>query len=92
MAKEAYIGIDNVSKHIGQMYVGVDGVARKVVKAYVGVDGIARLFFESYVDRFIDFEYVDNGNGTFTLTAWRGTLDGVESTELVIPDDPTIIL
>lgn len=40
----------------------------------------------------IDFEYTDNGNGTYTLTAWKGTLNGVESTELIIPDDSRIIL
>ena len=40
----------------------------------------------------VDFEYDDNGNGTYTLTAWNETLNGEPSTELVIPDDPNIIL
>jgi hypothetical protein len=39
-----------------------------------------------------DFEYTDNGNGTYTLTGWKGTANGVTSTEMIIPDDPSIIL
>lgn len=40
----------------------------------------------------IDFEYTVNDNGTVTLTAWKQTLNGVPSTEMVIPDDSRIIL
>lgn len=40
----------------------------------------------------VDFDYTDNGDGTYTLTAWKGTLNGVASTELVVPDDEHIIL
>ena len=40
----------------------------------------------------IDFEYVDNGDGTFTIIDWKDTLNGEPSTECVIPDDPNIIL
>ena len=40
----------------------------------------------------IDFEYIKNDDGTFTLTGWKGTLNGAPSTELVIPDDSRIIL
>jgi hypothetical protein len=43
-------------------------------------------------DLLIDFEYTLNDDGTATLTAWKGTLNGVASTELVIPDDDRIIL
>lgn len=34
----------------------------------------------------MDFEYTTNDDGTYTLTAWRETLNGVPSTEMVIPD------
>ena len=44
------------------------------------------------LDKLIDFEYIDNRDGSVTLTAWKGTLNGVPSTELVIPDDKRIIL
>lgn len=40
----------------------------------------------------IDFDFTDNGNGTGIITDWKGTFNGVASTELIIPDDPSIIL
>ena len=40
----------------------------------------------------IDFEYIINHDGTVTLTAWKQTLNGVPSTEMIIPDDSRIIL
>lgn len=43
-------------------------------------------------DALIDFEYIKNNDGTVTLTAWKGTLNGEPSTELVIPDSNRIIL
>ena len=47
---------------------------------------------EDLVLKLIDFEYTDNRDGTVTLTAWKQTLNGVASTEMVIPDDNRIIL
>ena len=40
----------------------------------------------------IDFDYTDNGNGTYTITGWKQTLNGVESTKMVIPFNESIIL
>ena len=40
----------------------------------------------------IDFDYTENSDGTATITSWKGTLNGVTSTELVVPDDFRIIL
>ena len=40
----------------------------------------------------IDFNFIDNGNDTYTLTEWKGTLNGIPSTELVIPNNSKIIL
>lgn len=48
MAKEAYVGVNGLARHVKNMYVGVDGVARKVKKAYVGVNGVARLFYDAF--------------------------------------------
>lgn len=39
-----------------------------------------------------DFEYTDNGDGTYALTDWKGTLKGESSTELVIPNFKEIII
>lgn len=91
MAKKAYIGIDGVNCNIPSMYIGIDNTACTITKAYIGDENnIARLFYEAI--NLIDFEYTKNNDGTYTLTAWKGTLNGEPSTELVIPDDPRIIL
>ena len=47
---------------------------------------------DTFYDSLIDFEYTKNSDGTVTLTAWKGTLNGEPSTELVIPNNPRIIL
>lgn len=39
-----------------------------------------------------DFVYTENDNGTYTLTDWNGTLDGIESTRIIIPKNNKIIL
>ena len=39
-----------------------------------------------------DFEYTTNNDGTYTLTGWKGTHNGVASTELIIPNSKKIIL
>ena len=42
-----------------------------------------------------DFEYTTNttnGEKTYTLTGWKGTYNGVASTELIIPNNKKIIL
>lgn len=42
MAKNAYIGIDGISRRIKAGYLGIDGIARKIKKAYIGIDGVAK--------------------------------------------------
>lgn len=39
-----------------------------------------------------DFEYIDNGDGTYTITNWKETYNGEPSTEMIIPDNEHIIL
>ena len=39
-----------------------------------------------------DFTYVDNGDGTYTITGWKGTLNGASSTTCSIPDSDKIIV
>ena len=43
-------------------------------------------------DTLIDFDYTDNGDGTYTITGWRGTYLGAPSTEMIIPNYPGIIV
>lgn len=40
----------------------------------------------------IDFEYIKNDDGTYTLTAWKETLNGEPSTECVVPDNSLLII
>ena len=40
----------------------------------------------------IDFTYITNADGTYTITSWKGTLNGVPSTEIFVPDSDKIIL
>lgn len=38
----------------------------------------------------IDFNYTDNGDGTYTVIGWKGTYNGEASTEIIIPDNGLI--
>ena len=40
----------------------------------------------------IDFNYTDNGDGTYTITSWKQTLNGENSTEIIIPNNGKIKL
>lgn len=41
---------------------------------------------------FIDFVYTDNGDGMYTITDWKGTLNGQPSTEVVVPNNRQIVV
>ena len=41
---------------------------------------------DDLVQALIDFEYIDNKDGTVTLTEWKGTYNGVPSNTLAIPE------
>ena len=47
MAKNAYIGVDDIARKVLKGYIGVDGTARKIKKAYIGIGGVARPCFSS---------------------------------------------
>lgn len=40
----------------------------------------------------IDFEYTANDDGTYTITGWKGTLNGEASTEMIIPNNGLIYI
>ena len=40
----------------------------------------------------LDFEYTNNGDETYTIVDWKGTLNGQPSTDLRVPDDNRIIV
>ena len=49
---------------------------------------------ERYIlpDYLTDFYAISNNDGTFTLTEWKGTMNGISSKELNIPDSSAIYL
>lgn len=65
MAKNIYLGIENISRKAKKLYIGIDGKARKVKKAYIGVDGTARQIYSG------NFEFSYTGQYEFT-----GSLEG----------------
>lgn len=65
MAKNAYVGVNNVAQKIKAMYVGVNGVARKITKGYVGVNGVAQQFYAT--ETLIPF------TSSVAPTSWSGT-------------------
>lgn len=46
----------------------------------------------SVIDALTDFDYTTNDDGTYTITAWKGTLNGEPSTEIVVPNSNKIII
>ena len=50
------------------------------------------LAYNSREEALVDFEYTNNGDGTYTITDWKETLNGVASTEMVIPNSSKIVL
>ena len=54
------------------------------------IDDIESLYVK---DSLIDFEYTkDETTGIYQITSWKGTLNGVPSTEIVIPDSNKIMI
>ena len=45
---------------------------------------------DKQIERLIDFEYTENDDGTYTITDWKGTLNGESSTECIIPEHKLI--
>ena len=41
MAKNIYIGVDNVARKVKRPYIGVDNISRKVKSGFIGVDNVA---------------------------------------------------
>lgn len=72
--------------------ITVTYTAYDVTCTFTGKHGLAKVYsqFELLISK--DFEYTDNGDGTFTLLDWKETFNGEPSTECIIPDDANIIL
>ena len=62
-----------------------------ILHVYQFIEDINYGIFNPETD-LIDFEYESDGSGSYTLTGWKGTLNGKPSTEMIIPDNENIIL
>ena len=82
---KAYVSINGLHKAVDCIYEVIDGVWVKVYPTFIPIP-------EDLAIKLIDFYYIENGDGTATLTEWKDTLNGVPSTECVVPDDSRIIL
>lgn len=68
MAKNIYIGVDNVARKVKQPYIGIDNIARKVKSGFIGVDNVARQFFAGYVWKKYNVSQQWNYKMTYTDT------------------------
>lgn len=70
MAKNIFIGVNNVARKPKNIYVGVNGVARKVKAAYVGVNGVARKVWPNSLvpTTYQRVEYIQNASGSTNFT------------------------
>ena len=92
MAHKTLVGGTAYEIKGGKTLVNGTAYSKKDGKVIVSGTVYDILFIISLSKLLRDFEYIDNGNKTATITGWNETLDGVASTELIIPDDPRIIL
>ena len=82
MAKNEYIGVNNVARKVSQPYIGVNNVARKVKSGFIGVNGVARQYYESVVyntwkkysfasaDFYYKRDFVTISGGTNDYSSW----------------------
>ena len=94
MANTLGVTINGAYKLGKKAFLTINGVHREVKSAFLTVGGAHKKCYEGdpFAALLVDFNYTNNNDGTVTLTAWKGTLNGASSTELVIPDDSRIIL
>ena len=83
-AEKVFTTVNGVQKVVDSIYQTINGV---YVKIYPNIIPLP----EDLVLLLIDFEYIDNGDGTVTITAWKHTLNGIDSTIMHVPDDARII-
>ena len=82
---KAYVSINGLNKAVDCIYKSINGAWVKVYVSFIPAPA-------DLVAKLVDFEYIENGDGTVTLTDWKQTLEGRRSTECIVPADPRIIL
>ena len=84
-ADKVFTTVNGVQKIVDSIYQTINGIYIKIYPNRIPLP-------EDLVLSLVDFEYIDNGDGTVTITAWKHTLNGVDSTIMRVPDDSRIIL
>ena len=77
MAKNIFVGVNNVAKKPKNIYVGVNGVARKVKSAYIGVNGVARKVWPTSLlpTTYQRVEYIQSASGSSTNITELGYIE-----------------
>lgn len=92
-AKTSFTGLEeNINKKISEE---TKEFTKKIDEEYNKMVNIFKYYHyieEISEETLVDFEYTKNENGTYTLTNWKETLNGESSTEMIIPDNRSIIL
>ena len=84
-ADKVFTTVNGIQKTVDSIYQTINGIYIKIYPNRIPLP-------EDLVLLLIDFEYIDNGDGTATIIAWKHTLNGVDSTIMHVPDDNRIIL
>ena len=71
---------------------GMNSSSKEITYTEFGVSYTTSIDIAVVDSWLVDFEYTDNGDGTYTIVDWKGTLDGEVSTELIVPDSNTIYI
>jgi hypothetical protein len=86
---------DFESSHMEESFDSL-GAAEVTIKAKTPADFDLTLVVDvvefNPAEVLIDFNYSANADGTYTITGWKGTLNGEQSTELIIPNNSLIKL
>lgn len=97
---ETVKAVTNYTYDTTPLTVGTNSVAityvedGKSFKAYVPVTVLDELDPDAILQ---DFDYVTNEDGTYTITGWKGTTNGMPGTECIVPNnelikvDPTFV-
>lgn len=80
--------LQKIHQHDGIVLTDISNGCKYLIQMKDG-NLISRISIEHTL---IDFNYTDNGDGTYTITSWKGTYNEEPSTEIIIPNLDCIIV
>ena len=83
-----------ISDYVYDKYVTVESNIHTIIYVEAGIEYTAEVFITTRTleQALADFTYTTNDDGSYTITGWRGTLNGVTSTEMIFPNSNLVIL